>query len=541
MSFPPRRPVLLLILAAAFAAAHTQAPLFYSNQNQYLLHGLAAAGYGHLSADWLANTEDPTPLFSVGVGLAYQAGGLWPLQAGYFVLLMGYFLAAWWLVSAGRAGGVSPLFGSAGHGADAPRSPIPLLAFAALFTAAHAGVLRWLSVQLTGVDYPWYFQVGVAGQYVLGPGLQPSAFGVLLVVSLAAFANGRPVLAGAAAGAAGLIHATYLLPAALLTVGYVAATYPGSRRRAAGTALAALAVAAPMVAYALVTFPPSGGGEYAESRRVLAEVRIPHHAAPARWFDAVAAVQCGWVVLAILAVRRSRLAVPLAVGAAGGTILTLVQVATGDHALALVFPWRVSAVLVPVATAILAAKVVARLPPARAAGWASGVVIAGLVAGGVAVMALGLGYRVNEEERPLLEWVKETAEPDEVYLIPAAVPAVGSCRGAASTSFTPPPRPKPGSNLIPIDLQQFRLATGKSIYVDFKSVPYGDAEVLEWLRRVRRVEGWYADPDWDRPGLRDDLRSAGITHVLVPRDRSVRGSYLEPEYEDEAYTVYRVK
>ena len=66
------RLALVAVLAAAFAAAHTQAPLFFSNQNQYLLHGLAAAGYGHLSADWLSTTADPTPLFSAGVA-AVQA------------------------------------------------------------------------------------------------------------------------------------------------------------------------------------------------------------------------------------------------------------------------------------------------------------------------------------------------------------------------------------------------------------------------------------------------------------------------------------
>ena len=62
----PTRPAwpLLILLAAGFALAHTQSPLFFSNQNQYLLHGLADAGYGHLSHDWLANTKDPTPAFS---------------------------------------------------------------------------------------------------------------------------------------------------------------------------------------------------------------------------------------------------------------------------------------------------------------------------------------------------------------------------------------------------------------------------------------------------------------------------------------------
>ena len=51
------RVCLVLLMAAGFALAHTQSPLFFSNQNQYLLHGLADAGYGHLSHDWLASSQ----------------------------------------------------------------------------------------------------------------------------------------------------------------------------------------------------------------------------------------------------------------------------------------------------------------------------------------------------------------------------------------------------------------------------------------------------------------------------------------------------
>ena len=150
--------------------AHTQSPLFFSNQNQYLLHGLAQAGYGHLDHDWLANTKDPTPAFSFLVKWLYKFGGLFAIQAAYFVLLM-YFGAMWRLITSFA-------------------SP-PVVPFAAIFTAAHAAIFRLMSVQISGVDYPWYFQAGLAGQYLLGPGLQPSAFGVLLIGSLAEFVR-RP-------------------------------------------------------------------------------------------------------------------------------------------------------------------------------------------------------------------------------------------------------------------------------------------------------------------------------------------------------------
>jgi hypothetical protein len=169
------------------------------------------------------------------------------------------------------------------------------------------------------------------------------------------------------------------------------------------------------------------------------------------------------------------------------------------------------------------------------------VVLAGLVAGGVWVMANGVGCHASPDEEELIRWVRDRAGPDDVYLLPVRMPAVATGRGVASTTFTPPPRPKPGTNLIPVDLQRFRLSTGAAIYVDFKSVPYRDTEVLEWLRRMRQCEEWYASPDWDRPGVRDGLRAAKITHVVAPRDRPIRAGYLKQLHEDHAYIVYRVE
>ncbi len=510
------RPLVVALLAGAFAAAHTQAPLFYSNQNQYLLHGLASAGYGHLSADWLATTADPTPLFTAGVAAAYRAAGLWPLHAAYFALLMGYFAAAAWL---------------AGRAADLTATP-RLLAWAALFTAAHAAVFRVLSVKLTGVDYPWNLQAGVAGQYLLGPGIQPSAFGFLLLLSVAAFAAGRSVLAGALAGAAGLMHATYLLPGALLVAGYLAALLRERRGRAAvSVGAVSLLVALPAATYAGVTFAPNDPQAFAEAQRILAEVRIPHHAVVSRWFDAVAATQLAWVALGLWALRGTRVFVPLVVAAAGAGMLSLVVTVVPNPSLMLLFPWRLSALLVPVATLALAARAAAYLPA-----WVAAAALAALAAAGVWVMAARVGYATNTAEEPLLEYVRAHAGPGDVVLIPTRFPAVGTGRGSMSASFTPPPRPKPGSNLIPVDLQRFRLATGVPIYIDFKAVPYSDAEVLEWHRRVAQAEAWYATaPDTAA------LRREGVTLVVAPKDKPLTTPGLEPVYSDEAYHLYRVR
>lgn len=518
MTRPPVSPEALL-LAVAFAVAHTQSPLYYSNQNQYLLHGAALGGHGHLAGDWLAATADPTPLFSALVAGAYRTHPF-ALHAAHFALLMGYFLAA-----RGVARAV-PGF---------PDTRAARVAFAALFTAAHAALLRWASVRLTGTDYPWYLQAGVAAQYLLGPGVQPSAFGVLLLGACAALARGRAALACGLAAGACWFHATYLLPAALFVAGaLVALVRAGAPRRAAACGALALALAVPVVWYAAAHFGPFDPNA-AEAQRVLVTVRIPHHCVAARWFDAVAGAQLVWAGVALVLLRGTALGRALAVAAAGGAALT--ALVAGREAevpgFALAFPWRVSVLLVPVATAVVCAKALAWKPPGARAATAAGAVLGALAAGGAGVTALGLGYRTADEEEPLYEWVRAHAGPGDVFLIPAAFPKVSAGRGAVSNTFAPPPRANPDTNQIPVDLQRFRLKTGARVYVDFKSVPYAAAEVLEWQRRMRFAAaafggGWSAEA----------LRREGVTHVVVPR-----GAAPPPGaevYRGPAHAVYRV-
>src|SRR5690242_11985782 len=127
----PRRPLLAAALflagTAVFAAAYCQAPLYYSNQNQYFLHGLAEAGVGLLREDWLANTRDPTPAFSALVAFTARHLHPWAFYV-YYALLLGVYGAA-----------MLGLFASlAGQQAAAARWP----AFVALFLAAHAALPR---------------------------------------------------------------------------------------------------------------------------------------------------------------------------------------------------------------------------------------------------------------------------------------------------------------------------------------------------------------------------------------------------------------
>ena len=535
MSVPPeppptigsRIPWLRILAAVVFAISYTQSPLYYSNQNQYFLHALAEAGVGDLSSDWLANTRDPTPLFSRTACLTYQVAGEWPFQVVYFVLLMAYFLALCCIAQA------LPFF---------PRFAQGELTFAAGMIVVHSGIVRVMSVQLFGVDYPWYLQAGVANQYLLGPGLQPSAFGVLLLIALAAFVSGRPVLGGFLAAATCGLHSTYLLPAGLLVAGMMLALVnTGRTRMAVLTGTVALVGVAPVLAYNLRTFAPTSAAEFADAQRILAEVRIPHHAVVARWFDGIAGLQIAWLMVGMMAFRRTTLFPVMAVMAGGGFVLTLAQVATRNPTLALVFPWRESTVLVPMATAAACAGL-ARFAELRLPinvgillGFAAILVS---VAGAGWVYSERLGYQVSVAEDGLMNFVRTTRQSGALYLLPAGFPKPATSRGVGSSTFVPvPPTDRPAV----FELQRFRLGTGAAVFVDFKSVPYHDAEVREWLRRVEQVVEWYGQPDWDASGTVDAVRAIGITHVVVPAGVTIHSTRLKPVYHDAGYRVFRVR
>jgi hypothetical protein len=537
-SFPrTKTTVSLLVWGLIFGLAYTQAPLYYSNQNQYFLHGLAQAGEGFLDQDWLANTADPTPIFTAVVRFTHRHLSD-TLFYVYFLVALGVYFHA--LV------GLVPVLG----GPELDR--LGRLCLLTLLVAVHAGLLRLASVHLFGKDYPWYLQAGVAGQYLLGPVLQPSVSGVLLLASVPIFLRGQPWLAVSCACLAAIVHTTYLLGAAFFVLAYFYDLYTQQKRRTAFLAGAwALVLVSPVLVYNIVWFAPSSAETFAEAQHILVHFRIPHHAIPARWCDSIALLQVGWIVAALFLIRRSRLARLLIVPFALGVLLTLLQVATGSDTLALLFPWRISTVLVPVATTILLARLVQLTAPwlaphspgqVRAVQVTCGVLLVGVVVGGIAINSLDLAYPMSKEELPLLDYVRTHKQSGDVYLLPVEMPKVGTgSKGVISTSFTPPPKRGTNGNLISVDLLRFRLLTGAPIFIDFKSIPYKDVEVLQWRQRLDTAHRWYQEKAWDHDTIRAELARHQITHVVTTAADDLHIDALQQVYQDTYYRVYRLR
>ncbi|HZY87811.1 MAG TPA: DUF6798 domain-containing protein, partial [Gemmataceae bacterium] len=525
------RAALFLHAAALFAFAYCEAPLYYSNQNQYFLHGLAAAGDGLLREDWLAGTRDPTPAFSALVAFTVRFLHPWAFYAYHALLLGAYTVAMFGLFAA-----------VAGREVTRRRWPV----FVVLFVAAHAALPRWLSYRWLGHDYPWFLQAGVAGQYVLGAMLQPSAFGVLLVVAVCLFVRSRPYLAALCTAAAATAHATYLLPGALLTLGFLTALLrEGRRKEALALGAFTLVLVLPITVYTLLAFRPSSPETFARAQEILVNDRIPHHTRPDLWLDPVAAAQIAWALLGVVLARPGRLRVTLAVAFALSAALTLVQVATGSLALALLFPWRVSSVLVPIATTVVLSRLVAiRAVPLEggAAGVVAAAIVAALVGAGVWIMVGRLAFYTDPDELAVMNFVRRTKRPGDVYFLPVRVPDLAkTTRGSLSSDFKPLPDKQSDRRVIPVDLQRFRLYTGAPIFVDFKSVPYKDADVLEWYKRLGLAQAALEELREGRLSKAlDELRARGITHLVLPAPSELRGPEIEQVYGDTHYRVYRV-
>jgi Domain of unknown function (DUF6798) len=487
-----------------FAVAYTQSPLYTSNQNQYFLHGLAWAGYGELTQDWLANTLDPTPIYSLLVEVIYSVfhweGFFYLLYAG----LMGvYFYSLWGIVD---------------HLLDLRSSSEKTLLVLTLLVLVHSAGLRFALSRGLGVNWTYVLEDGVADQRLLGPVFQPSTFGVFLLLSIYLFLENKHFLAILSALGSTAFHPTYLLGAASLTVAYVIVIGIGDRNVKKALALGLLAFVG-VIPILMITYPVFLGDSAdvaVRARDILVNYRIPHHALVSVWFDATVVVKILIVISGIFLARRSRLFLILLVCTGTAVVLTLAQLVLDSQALALIFPWRISTFIVPLCSALIIATLVDWLlnrPQLRSANASrvirlvSTLVIVLAVFTGVVRFVLDLNRKASAPERAVEVYVADHLSAGESYL-------------------------------IPVKMQDFRLAAGAPAFVDFKSIPYSGLEVLEWYQRVKLAEEFYKDGDCSvLKQLRTDY---AITQVITESGSAVETCPgMELLYKDSAYSLWR--
>ncbi len=496
--------ILFAIAAFLFGIAYTQDPIYYSpeNQNTKYLQGLARAGYGFLNNDWTANTIDPLPVFTALVQFTYQ---FFHPEYGFYLW---YFLVfgAYAYSLIGIASEVFPLY----------HNRTQLLLLFALLVVFHT-----LDVEIFGFNIGKHLHYGVAEQYILGPVFQPCNFGVFLLISIYAFLRDCPYWAVACLAIAGSVHPAYFPSVAALTVSYMGLLAWQERhwQKPLLVGIVSGMLIFPVFAYMTFTFQDTTPELTRQATNIIVNQRIPHHSIPAEWLDGEAYIQTVIVAIALYFVRQTRLFYILLPPYLIAVLLTIVQMVVSNDFLAFIAPWRISAFLVPVATAIILGQVVATLFN-RFPHWTRrrsilitrislGLIVTMVIMGGIIQVSQ---FQKADGTFAMMNYIKATKQPGETYLV------------------------QPDAK----ELRKFRLYTGAPIFINRKTHPYKDVEVIEWNRRLELGDEFYRKRGRGScEMLRNELQDYAITHVVLPAERiPKRCKRLTEQYRDEHYGVY---
>ena len=462
--------LLALAMGPIFEVAGQLKPLYTDNQNTKYLHALAHSGFGYLREDWLAHTKDGLPLFTSLLEIIYRTVGSAGFYIGSFAFYALFVFCA--LVIYRRL--------TDGH--DISRSGLVVFV-ATLFVLTAITDVQELVFR------------GFAEQYVLAGYFQTADFGVFLFCAVLLFerrAIGPALLCVVIAAA---VHPAYVAPGATLTA--IFGLYEIFYGRGEGAkasflklgpcvlGLAALLGISLAIKFAFAATDPQAQHE---AYHILTAVRIPRHADPTLWLDQNEIIQFALCFTAALLLPAGRFRFVIRLGSAALVVFTLCAFLPNSDAYRLIAPWRLSVVIVPLASIALCTMAIIRLSKTDAFGSArSRLVFNGSLAAILLCTAVGAAFTIakfRKTEPSYAAFVRTNLAPGQLYL-------------------TPPER------------DEFRLLTGAPQYVNFKSHPYQDVEVLQWYRRLKASAALYQSYGMDCTQLERLAAEDGVTHVLI--------------------------
>jgi hypothetical protein len=339
-----------------------------------------------------------------------------------------------------------------------------------------------------------------------------------------------------------VLHFSYIVTVGALAVAFaVLEARRCGRVRPAAVILGITAVCAvPMVMYVMRTLGPTSSDVARNAADVLVR-HIPQETMPSRWLGPKAYAQLGLMSAGLVLASGSELLPVLAAPLVIGVGLSAAQITSGNPQLALLFPWRVSVLIVPIATALVVGGCLAAIPRL----WADPVVQKRLAA--AAVIVIGASCAVGAA-RMTLNFAYFYDYAPVIALADRVVPerwrrdfrAVLGADALPVMKFVRNTARRGDLYLIPPELERFRLVSGAPALVDLKSHPYKDAEVLEWRRRLDALQAVFAS-NGDCRAFEMVKDRYPITHVLADeRIRPVICPGMHTAYEDEGFTLYRI-
>ena len=494
-----------LFISLIFALAYTQDPIYNSpeNQNTKFLHGLAQAGYGLLKEDWTANTIDPLPAFTWLVQVTSQY-----IHSEYmFYLYYGIFFGVY----------VYSILAIVNYIYRLNKSQLKSIVYLTCLIFIHT-----VHINIFHFDSGKDLHYGVATQYVLGPVFQPSTFGVFIILSICCALYKKYFVAVSLLALAANFHPTYLVSAGILTFSYQIVILIREKKllKAIAIGLLSLVLILPVFSYMTFTFTPTSPELWSRAQELIVQFRIPHHSIPQYWLPKdgyTAYIQTLLVIYALWLVRKTELFLILVLPFIVAVSSTILQLIINNDTIAFIAPWRLSIFLVPISTGLILGRVLEAIfskyqasilkHQKRLLRWCIAIVSI-LVIVGTVEQILSFGYGGNTNK--MMDFVKEHKQSGETYLIP----------------------PDPNH------LRKFRLYTGAPIFINDKTHPYKDTEILEWYKRLEQAREFYRASDRSCQVLDDLVANYSLTHVVLPQKKSnLNCDRLSEVYSNTKYKV----
>lgn len=462
-------------------------PLFTSNQNIYLLKGIADSIKSPLTYDWMANQTDPFPLFTRLIRISYEISPallyIYHIALS-FILIFSLYLISNKIINASY-NNVSTVF-----------------FFLLLFLASN------------------FFEIlnGIAGQYILGSYFQPSVFGVFLIVSIAFFCFEKYYLAIISLLISAYFHPTYILQAAFLTLTYQLIILKNRKiLQAFLIGMFALIAIIPLLYFLYVTFESLPPDILKISKEILVYERMSHHTLYSSWILRNHTL-LGFVILtsAIIIFRDNQnliflLAIPFTLS----LIFFVYANLTGNTTMLLLFSQRVSVWIMPLAACLMLTRLVYSIEWHKLFNLSQKLLLF------LGVFATLVFAFFGAEKTFKYHHVKNN---NQLYSF------------LRSLDYTN------GILLTPLNRENIRLNAKVPIFIDWKSHPYIGNEVIEWKERISLASAFYSldATEKDRMQSFKKINSKQITSFILT-DNIYPIKNCIPIYKDEESIVYSVK
>lgn len=522
--------------------------LFTGNQQAYFLWAADMAGYGNFQADPLLAQADPFPLFSL-------------LAASVFsVLPLGFFHVIYWLLNAVYS---FALFGVADAMTGIYLRFRTTFVFTILFLFLHSAEI-WGTFfnALTGFDLRWIWDSGLAEQGVLRGYLQPSAFGVFMLLGVYHATKKNWKMTAIGFGIASVFHANYLIMcwAGLVMVLAYLATRKTLDRQKLMMAGAYFLATAPYAVYILLNFLP----DKETGTAVLANISGNPHLDLSTWINLKTGLQLGVFTISVIFLRKTKIGKWMIGVLLVSLVFSVIAFALPTLPLLSLNPWRVTVILFPMATALLLGLIVQSLRPGNYVGLLLlpiSVMLISLVhlrifgSGApeynqiwtrstlaLMGMALVLGWLTRKFPKGFSAQVKNTMALGSIMLLMAAG-AVGKFieyrvlkaqpwAGAADHVLV---NSEPGDlYLIPPHINNFRMNAGVGIVAD-PLVVHGSTLASQFQRQELAASCFENDVLVEDQLSR--LKDLPITHVLT-RDPSPDQTIV---YQDSSFAIIKLR